>query len=377
MERDAPTALRVDDRTVRRFLDRLDSRACPSRGMDRRLSERFDYRVGTVTLGLCTEAGTVTRHLAASRNISRQGVGVLAGQFIYPGTPCRVTLRGMHGRDEIVAGRVVRCHYLSGSASLYDVGMQLDRVIDAARFTARARTIRVLLVDQLPAMHDLVASFVEPRNVKLSRATTALDAAAAALAGNFDLILLDLENASLDPFSITDELRRAGYLGPIVGLAVETGQLLDDRCRVAGCTGYLQKPLTRQALLALVDSLTQESLFSSLDHDAAMARLINDFVGGLRERAGRLSAAFEAGDLDGVHRLARELRAHAGSYGFETITEEAQQVQALVALEASPARLRSALYDLIHLCLCARPASGDEGGDFSALARAMTAGRLP
>ncbi|MCK4341640.1 MAG: hypothetical protein KAY37_07955 [Phycisphaerae bacterium] len=55
--------------------------------------------------------------------------------------------------------------------------------------------------------------------------------------------------------------------------------------------------------------------------------------------------------------IARKLRADAGSYGFAVITEEAKHVQALVALVVPPARLRPALYDLIHLCLAARPAT--------------------
>lgn len=353
----SPQPMRVEDRIVTDYLDRLDRKVNRTPRRDSRVDERFSYRARPLTLETIDAEDETTPHAVAARNLSAGGIGVLAGRFVYPGTRCRMTLRSLYNRDDVVLGRVARCRYLVGSASLYEIGVQFRRPVDVGLFAAGANLVRLLLVDESPRMHNLVASFLGSTNVDLICATSALDAAAAALQREFDLILLDLESQSFDAFLVTRELRRGGYLGPIVGLAVQTGPPLREKCAQAGCTGYLSKPLTRAALRGVLDSLNTEPLLSSLAGDASMEPLINEFVLGLPDLAREMSAAFENGDLETVREVARALRADAGSYGFEAITREASQVQTLATLEATPSSLRPALYELIHLCLAARPAT--------------------
>jgi hypothetical protein len=89
-------------------------------------------------------------------------------------------------------------------------------------------------------------------------------------------------------------------------------------------------------------------------------------VGRLRQQARQLSAAFERGESEAVKRIVRTLQGDAGSYGFDPISEEAEHLQVLLELDAPPAQLRGAVYELIHLCRAARPATwetGDPGPD--------------
>lgn len=355
-----PQRLRVDNDTVKRHLDRLDERAGRPRGIDLRVSERYRYRIGQTTLTLAQGDDQVVSQAAAPRNLSREGIGLLTGRFVYPGTPCRVGLRSLYGQDDASRGRVVRCRYLVGSPSLHEVGIRFNRPIDVELFAADAMLVRILLVDESPAMQRLLAGFLEGMNAELTFTTTALDAASAALTQEFDLILLDLESPDTDAFTVTRELRRAGYLGPMVGLAVQTGRTLRARCEEAGCTGYLAKPITRDALRTLVGSLRDEPVLSTLARDVTMAPLIDQFVRGLRGRARKLAIAVEQGNREQVRDVALRLRGDAGSYGFDAISEEAEHVQALAALDVPLPRLRSAVYELIHLCLAARPATSSE-----------------
>jgi hypothetical protein len=87
-------------------------------------------------LELSETGSPATRHEAAGRNLSREGLGVLASRFVYPRTPCRVTLLDRQAQPQTVSGEVVRCRYVVGSGSLYDVGISLHRSLDVATFTA-------------------------------------------------------------------------------------------------------------------------------------------------------------------------------------------------------------------------------------------------
>jgi CheY-like chemotaxis protein len=349
--------LRADRDKLEQILDRLDRAQRPSRHFDLRDARRFEFRKDAVPVSVMLDEERFLVCEGATRNLSRDGLGLLVSQFVYPGTPCTVQMRTRYNRIVDVDAVVVRCRYLVGSGALYELGLHFERGVDVEQFTPEAHQLRILLVDESEAVHRLVASFLAGRYIDLTCATSAIDAAGAALDEDYDLILLDLETPRADVLRIARALRDAGYLGPIVGMTLQTPASLEQQCEAAGCTGYLRKPLTRDALLKLVDSLAHAPVLSTLSDDPAMAPLIDEFVTELRRTARLLANACERGDYERLHALVRKLRADAGSYGFQIITDEAEHVQALAAIEAPLERLRPALNDLVHLCLAARPAS--------------------
>lgn len=357
MKTDRPHGLRVSPQTIRSWLDRLDRHAQPLAGLDQRMSRRFDYRPPTLTLEVAQDDDATVPYAAAGRNISRGGVGLLAGQFVYPQATCWVELNSTFGGTQKVAGRIARCRYLVGSGSLYEVGVEFDAPLDVSLFAPQARHVQMLLVWSDAATQELIAGFLGSENVELRTVAAGEDALAALAGARIDLVLIDLDHPNCDGFALTRELRRDGYVAPIFGMTVQADPQVRDRCTEAGCTGYLVKPVRREQLHALLDSLQDRPLVSPLASDPGLAPLIDRFVAGLRDKVAALSRAGETGDLAALSAHARELRAQAGSYGFDAITDEAAYLQALLAAETPPAQIRHALHRLIDVCLRARPAT--------------------
>ncbi len=349
-------ALRADRATVNAWLDRLDRGTAAGRGVSGRRAQRYSYRAEPASLIVCHADDRQTEHEVACRNLSREGVGLVAGQFVYPQSACRVRLTRAFGGQETVPGRVVRCRYLVGSARLHEVGVHFDRPVDVAVYAPQSQLARILLVDDAPATRELVQGLLGTLHATLAYAADA-DEAMRRAAGECDLILIALDSEVLDGFGLTRDLRASGYIGPIVGLTAHPGPGLHARCVAAGCTGYISKPIIREDLQDLVAGLMGQPLLSSVADDPKMAPLVDRFVAGLRPRMTDLLLTLEQGQMERLDKLVCDLRAEAASYGFERITQEATYVQGLLAAGEPLRRVRRAVRHLAHVSLRARPAT--------------------
>jgi len=353
---DAGRTLRVDPDTVRNWLNRLDQATTPSSTLDMRASERFTYRPDRLTLQLDREHETVEL-AAAGRNLSREGVSLLTGRFVYPRTLCHVKLAGPFNGQQRTAGQVKWCRYLPGSGTLHEIGIEFKRAVDVALFAPHAEHLEILLLDEATATHQLLTNFLRPFNAALTCVTSARRAVRAAAARRYSLILVDLDSPNHDAFSLARQLRDDGYVGPVIGMAIQTGPDLQAHCVAAEFTGYVSKPITRDGMRGLVASLMDRPLVSSLSGDENLAPLIDRFVEDLRGKVAEMSLAFATSHFDALRSIVLRIRSEAGSYGFDVITETAAYVQALLDAEEPRDRIRRALLSLLHLCLKARSAT--------------------
>jgi PAS domain S-box-containing protein len=245
---------------------------------------------------------------------------------------------------------------------------------------------RVLVVDDGETNRKLIRVLLERLGARITQAENGKQAVELALAEPFDLILMDMQMPIMDGYSATMELRARGLTMPIIALTANAMKGDDERCRQAGCSGYLSKPITHKQLMAAVATALStggngppapagpqlpeqknpppeqpgqspqanrppqaaqgERLMSSLPTDDADFReIVAEFVVRLREQLVAMRAAWAAEDLPELLGLAHWLKGAAGSAGFAAFTQPAQQLEQFArqgrsyAIEASIARL--------------------------------------
>lgn len=119
----------------------------------------------------------------------------------------------------------------------------------------------ILIVDDEPAILDLVRFTLEDAEVRVVEASDGVEALALARRVRPDLILLDVHMPRLDGLEACRQIRREPALArtPIVMLTAAGQEADRARGREAGADEYLTKPFSPLALLALVEALVPET----------------------------------------------------------------------------------------------------------------------
>jgi HPt (histidine-containing phosphotransfer) domain-containing protein len=99
-----------------------------------------------------------------------------------------------------------------------------------------------------------------------------------------------------------------------------------------------------------MSALEESPLFSTFTTDPDMAELVEEFIGALPERVRSIEEAVQAQDLEGLRRLAHQLRGAGGGYGFDVIGQAAASLEASAQVAGSISELNSKVQELIALC---------------------------
>jgi len=345
-------SIRLEEPAIQKILDQMDP-VDDSGSTDKRLSERYKYRLMNVVLHLQQPGdGTALSFRCPTRNLSEGGISILHGGFVHIGSRCVVQLISSHGAWEHVVGTVVGCRYVQ--ANVHEVRIRFDHRVDPALYCSDAVKMRVLHVDDDPSIVRLVGTILRQLCAEVDVAQDGLEALEKVEKGSYDVILMDMEMPRMDGFKTTAELRKMGYTGTIVAATVLDNPGDEERCIQAGCDRYIAKPFKRTDLAALFDSFKREPLFSSLIDEPGMVEMVTAFV---NELPGRLKAVSEAAgrlELTVLEQLARRLKAEAGGYGFEPISQAAEALENSAKTRQPEDSIKARMADLTNWCLMAR-----------------------
>jgi PAS domain S-box-containing protein len=123
---------------------------------------------------------------------------------------------------------------------------------------------RILLVEDGTTNRKLISLILERAGASIRSAENGQAGLEAFAWEAFDLILMDMQMPVMDGYTATRELRRRGYTRPIIALTAHAMASDERKCREAGCSGYMTKPIEPQQLLEVVASALHEQKAGTL-----------------------------------------------------------------------------------------------------------------
>lgn len=344
--------IRLDDDAIQELLKTLDEAVLPADVQKRRAPRHVFRAKGCVLHTQSTNGGPPSTYLATTRDLSDSGLSFLHGAYLHTGNKCVIQMTTIHGMWQNVPGEIVRCDYVA--SGVHEVGVRFLKPIDASEFCAEALRCRVLIVDDNKAIIKFVELILSRLNAECDSATDGETAIELATSNVYDLILLDMEMPGISGFETVKRLRDKGYTGTVVA-ATGMDRPDDERaCIEAGCNGYLPKPLAKEQLCGLLNSLRKEPLRSSLSNDSSMLPLIDEFVAALPKIVREIESALSDGKTDVLQAASRNLKADAGSFGFEPISAAAARVENALVEGKTLADIKAPIKTLVELCCQAR-----------------------
>ncbi|MGN6668799.1 MAG: response regulator [Trinickia sp.] len=116
---------------------------------------------------------------------------------------------------------------------------------------------KILAIDDSAAMREILAATLRAAGYEVTVAADGEEGLATASASAFDLVLTDQYMPKRSGLEVIAALRsQPAYAAtPVFVLTTEDGAEFKDAARVAGATGWIEKPLDPDTLTELVDAL--------------------------------------------------------------------------------------------------------------------------
>jgi signal transduction histidine kinase/DNA-binding response OmpR family regulator len=233
--------------------------------------------------------------------------------------------------------------------------------------------LSILLVDDSEINRKLIGLFLTRSGATVEMAENGALALHAAEQTKFDVVLMDMQMPVMDGYTATARLRKNGFAGPIIALTAHA--MIGDRekCEVAGCSGYLTKPVDMDELLRTVRQAAGQhvaqdvarvpephppmtmprspakALRSTLPtEDPEIRAAVTEFIDSINLRLDAMIAALTSEDFDELARLAHTLKGSGGTAGFACFTKPAARIEQS-AKTRQPAEIEDALCEIRNL----------------------------
>jgi CheY-like chemotaxis protein len=118
--------------------------------------------------------------------------------------------------------------------------------------------IHVLVVDDAPDNRLLVSRFLKIAGATSESASDGPQGIEKAIAGDFDVILMDIQMPVMDGYEVVEKLRSMSFDRPIIALTAHAMKSERDRCLQSGFDAYLTKPIARNELLAMIRNAVEK-----------------------------------------------------------------------------------------------------------------------
>ncbi len=190
---------------------------------------------------------------------------------------------------------------------------------------------KVLLAEDGPDNQKLLTAYFHRIGLQFKIVDNGAQAVEEALAGDFDVVLMDMQMPVMDGPTATSVLRAAGYTGPIVALTANVMAEDVQRYMAAGCSHCVGKPIDFALLTEVIANLLHQHAAPlpvlSAEQLEEFDAIRNVFVQSLPQRLEALRSAIDGRDWDELGRLAHTLKGTAGSFGYHGVTHAARELE--------------------------------------------------
>jgi signal transduction histidine kinase/ligand-binding sensor domain-containing protein/CheY-like chemotaxis protein/HPt (histidine-containing phosphotransfer) domain-containing protein len=191
----------------------------------------------------------------------------------------------------------------------------------------------VLLAEDWIDNQELIRMIIERTGAKVTLVEDGKIAVEKALAGSFDLVLMDIQMPEVDGIEATQILRGAGFSKPIIALTADVSESDIDHYLDSGFDGCLGKPIERRFFyrtlvkyLSPRSSKNMQDIAVSPQKNQEERRLTNRFVERLPEIIRQIDDANNAKDWSSLAGLLHNLKGVGGSVGFSEISSFAESM---------------------------------------------------
>ena len=156
-------------------------------------------------------------------------------------------------------------------------------------------------------------------------------------AGHYDIAFMDMQMPIMDGYTATRTIRKWEQdqgCGPLPIIAVTAYALSGDRnkCLEAGCTGYLAKPIKKEALFASIEEHVHNGSqlngaevetgepAPTVQADPEISELVQEFMHDMQSRPDTLAKALHARDYLTIRTLGHQMKGEGGTFGFDAIS---------------------------------------------------------
>lgn len=227
---------------------------------------------------------------------------------------------------------------------------------------------RVLVVEDGDENRELITLVLQEAHVTVETAENGKIGVEKALSTEFDIILLDMQMPVMDGYEAAARMREHGLTVPIIALTAHAMKGDEEKCRAAGCSGFLTKPIDIDKLIETlardlaahppreIDHSSSESdspttqdaseineahnllptttadnsgkIVSSLPLQRERFRnIVIRFVERLGDQLDQMDISLESADLIELAALAHWLKGAGGTVGFDVFTSPAAALE--------------------------------------------------
>ena len=209
------------------------------------------------------------------------------------------------------------------------------------RVQTRLDGLRVLIVDDGETNRKLIKILLTRAGATVDTAENGQICLDKVAESNFNAILMDMQMPVLDGYSAARRLRELGKRLPVIALTAHALKGEEEKCRAAGCDGYLTKPVNRDDLIECVHRMCAAAAPVEPDaprvvpttladddlNDPEFRAIAEDFAASLQGIVGDLAGALHKQDWADLLGRAHKLKGTAGMVGFPTVGELALEVE--------------------------------------------------